>query len=99
MDFLSFLNNIPALLGQHLSTLIGLIFLDPPYGSGDLEALMVWLAASSLLQVGGRVVLEQGKRDPIFPWPRRLIVRKQSRYGDTRLTVFESDPAACRDRP
>lgn len=76
----------------------GLIFLDPPYGAGDLEALMAWLAASPLLQVGGRVVLEQGKRDPVFPWPQRLIVRKQSRYGDTRLTVFETGPAACRDR-
>ena len=77
----------------------GLIFLDPPYGSGDLEALMAWIGDSPVLQVGGMVVLEQGKRDPIFPWPRRLIVRKQYRYGDTRLTVFETDPAECRDRP
>ena len=28
MDFLAFLGNIPALLGQHLSTLVGLVFLD-----------------------------------------------------------------------
>ena len=28
MDFLAFLNNIPVLLGQHLSTLVGLVFLD-----------------------------------------------------------------------
>ena len=28
MDFLAFLSNIPALLGQHLSTLVGLVFLD-----------------------------------------------------------------------
>ena len=32
MDFLAFLNDIPAILGQHLSTIIGLIFLDVVLG-------------------------------------------------------------------
>ncbi len=32
MDFVAFLSNIPAILGQHLSTIIGLIFLDVVLG-------------------------------------------------------------------
>ena len=32
MDFVAFLSNIPAILGQHLSTILGLIFLDVVLG-------------------------------------------------------------------
>ncbi|MDQ7829137.1 MAG: 16S rRNA (guanine(966)-N(2))-methyltransferase RsmD [Armatimonadota bacterium] len=64
-----------------------LILLDPPYGTGALQATLDALAAGPLLRPGGRVVAEGHWREtPRTPPGWRLV--REARYGETGLWFF-----------
>ena len=69
-----------------------LVFVDPPYASGETARALEAIAGSDVLTDGAMVVVESGRRQPPVPVPG-LAVLDERRYGDTlisRLVVAET---------
>jgi 16S rRNA (guanine966-N2)-methyltransferase len=64
-----------------------LVFLDPPYGSGEIDPVLAALAKLGLVAPGGWIVVEHGRRDVVSA-PRDLEVDLERRYGDSLLTLL-----------
>jgi 16S rRNA (guanine966-N2)-methyltransferase len=64
-----------------------LVFLDPPYGNGEVDSVLAALAKLGLVAPGGWVVVEHGRRDEIHA-PADLEVALERRYGDSLLTLL-----------
>ena len=65
------------------------VFLDPPYGHGELLRGLRLTASLPLLRPGGVVIAEHGGK---LETPARegvLGLKRTARYGDTRLSFFE----------
>lgn len=66
-----------------------IIFLDPPYGSGEMEPILELLGKGEVLDSGAVVVAEHSSKAEL-PGAAGLLKRKKSyRYGDTTLTLME----------
>lgn len=66
----------------------GLIFIDPPYRKGLMEACLLRLAESPIVAEGAIIVAEHSSREETLPQYgtlRRFEVRV---YGDTALSFF-----------
>jgi len=61
-----------------------LVFLDPPYASGELPRALVALVGAGVVAAGGEVVVEAPWRHPL-PAVKGLAAVGQRRYGDTQL--------------
>ncbi len=59
-----------------------LVFLDPPYDSGEADGALESLVAARVLVPGAVVVVESAKRHPLAPVVG-LHVEQERRYGDT----------------
>jgi 16S rRNA (guanine966-N2)-methyltransferase len=64
-----------------------LVFLDPPYASGEAERALVALVDARLLTPEGTVVLEAAWRHPVAAVPGLQAIEER-RYGDTVLLRF-----------
>jgi 16S rRNA (guanine966-N2)-methyltransferase len=62
-----------------------LVFLDPPYESGEALRALRAIADSGILAPGAMVVVETGRHHPLAA-PPALVVIDERRYGDTILT-------------
>jgi 16S rRNA (guanine(966)-N(2))-methyltransferase RsmD len=62
-------------------------FLDPPYGSDELERALPMV--SGVLKPGGLVLAEHSSRRPLPQSVGGLHKRKDYKYGDTMLTLYE----------
>ena len=69
----------------------GLILLDPPYGSGLLEAALETIAAPGILAPGGIVTAEHPADAPPPVMGPSLRIRKTYRYGKIAVTLYERD--------
>jgi 16S rRNA G966 N2-methylase RsmD len=65
-----------------------LVFLDPPYAQAQALGPRLARDLPSLLSAGGTVVVEADRRAPLAIG---LPVRRQRRYGDTSITIHDSD--------
>ncbi len=65
-----------------------LIFADPPYDRGEVDAVLQGLADSPLLRADGRIVVEHSPRErgPDRPFDLRRI--DERRYGQTHVSFF-----------
>lgn len=65
----------------------GLVLVDPPYADA-LEPVLQGIAASGVVDLGGRLSLEHGKRDapPERVGELELVTRR--RYGDTAISIY-----------
>jgi 16S rRNA (guanine966-N2)-methyltransferase len=75
-----------AVLGAPADRAYGVVLVDPPYATPDVE-VAGWLAtahAHGWLAVDAVVVVERG-RGGAFPWPPPLAAVRERRYGDTVL--------------
>jgi 16S rRNA (guanine966-N2)-methyltransferase len=72
-----------------------LIFLDPPYDEGLVEASLKIIGRGQLLTTSGKVVAEHSAREPVSTSYDSLVLNDQRHYGDTRLSFFQ--PAARSD--
>jgi 16S rRNA (guanine(966)-N(2))-methyltransferase RsmD len=84
---------LPALERQGES--FDLIFLDPPYADTGRDPILSWLGRSRLLRPDGLLVLEHATRDATRPAYGTLVRRRDSRYGDTRLSFYRPGAAAA----
>ncbi len=69
------------------------VFIDPPYGQGEAERSLAYLAGSALLDDESVVVAESSSRELLpaaFPHLREFDRRI---YGDTALAFFRREPA------
>ena len=62
-----------------------LVFLDPPYESGELARTLPALAAGGLLREGALVVVEHARHHALTA-PPGLAALDERRYGDTTIT-------------
>lgn len=68
-----------------------LVFLDPPYGGGLLQSLLVDTHLDALLSRDGVIVAESRKDESL---PERLegrVVCDARLYGDTRITIYKRE--------
>jgi len=66
----------------------GIIFVDPPYGSKEIERVLPIIGRRHLLASGGIVVVEHFFKKEIPGTAGRLKVTRSYRYGDTMLTFY-----------
>ena len=65
-----------------------LVFCDPPYNQGLVNATLAALDKSSLLREDCIIVLEHSKHElPLEVWTKFLL-RRSERYGETTLSFF-----------
>jgi 16S rRNA (guanine966-N2)-methyltransferase len=73
---------------EHLKA--DIIFLDPPYMSGEIERLLPLLGEKEgILSAGAAVVAEHSKREEPPQGAGILKKKKSYKYGDTILTLYE----------
>jgi 16S rRNA G966 N2-methylase RsmD len=67
-----------------------LVFLDPPYESGDLDAILAAIGPSSLVARGGRIIAEHPSARDVCPTPPLRVIGSRS-YGGTALTTLAAE--------
>lgn len=71
-----------------------LVFLDPPYASGEMEEALAGLVESGLLSSGAVVVAESAKRHPVAP-VAGLVLEHERSYGDTIVRWLRAERDAA----
>jgi 16S rRNA (guanine966-N2)-methyltransferase len=67
-----------------------IIFIDPPYASDELEPTLKLIDDLDLLADEGVVIAEHSSKKTLALPLRNLKLKKNYRYGDTTLTLYES---------
>lgn len=65
-----------------------IVFLDPPYGMGEVPRCLEALAASSLLAPAATVVAEHHHKDPVPETIGPLHLTRVQKYGETVLSFY-----------
>jgi len=65
-----------------------LIFVDPPYGSGLYEGILMVLASTGIMAKKGIVVVEHSKKYDLPSEIGKLYVYAQKGYGDTVISYY-----------
>jgi 16S rRNA (guanine966-N2)-methyltransferase len=65
-----------------------IVFLDPPYHSGELMEVLPLIGEGNILEEGGIVVAEHFFKTKLPDTVKRLRLIKSYKYGDTVLTVY-----------
>jgi len=68
-----------------------IIFLDPPYHSEELEDMLSLLSGGTLLKDDGIVIAEHLSKKKLPDEIGMLIKKKDYKYGDTMLTLFQKE--------
>lgn len=66
-----------------------IIFADPPYASAELDKILPLIDKYGILNAQGVVIFEHGTKAVIPEGAGRLKLRRQYRYGDTRLALYK----------
>lgn len=67
---------------------LDIVFLDPPYGSGELELTVPMLGSGTVLADNAIVIAEHSKRETLPDESGCLCKHKEYKYGGTRLTLY-----------
>ncbi|MBI1810774.1 MAG: 16S rRNA (guanine(966)-N(2))-methyltransferase RsmD [Nitrospirae bacterium] len=65
-----------------------IVFLDPPYHSGELEHILPMLSNGEMLNEEGIIIAEHTSKKKLPDEIGRLAKKKDYKYGDTMLTLF-----------
>lgn len=68
-----------------------ILFLDPPYHTGEMERIFKVLSKGDILREGGILVAEHFKKKKLPEEAGNLKLLKSYFYGDTVLTLFKKD--------
>lgn len=66
-----------------------IIFLDPPYHTGEMDRIIKILSKGDVLNEDGVLVAEHFKKKTLPEEAGRLRLLKEYRYGDTVLSLFK----------
>jgi 16S rRNA (guanine(966)-N(2))-methyltransferase RsmD len=85
---------LPRLAQQ--GVVFDLVFLDPPYGVGEVAEAMAALARlPSLVAAGGWVVCQRSRREELEERIGCLARKRQSRFGETVLDFYTCAPVGA----
>ncbi len=65
-----------------------IVFLDPPYHTGELERILPLLSNGEILNDKGIIIAEHPSKKKLPDEIGKLIQKKAYKYGDTMLTLF-----------
>ncbi len=65
-----------------------IVFLDPPYHSGELMEILPLIAGGNILEDGGIVIAEHFFKTKLPDTLNGLKLKKSYKYGDTVLSVY-----------
>ncbi|MCQ2442983.1 MAG: 16S rRNA (guanine(966)-N(2))-methyltransferase RsmD [Oscillospiraceae bacterium] len=68
-----------------------LIFLDPPYDSGLLEAALKKIASIDILAENGIIVCESRTEHPMMQLPEPFVRSKDYRYGKIKVNLYRKE--------
>jgi len=69
-----------------------IIFADPPYASDEIVKILPLIGKYGILDAQGVVLCEHGAKAVVPETAGDLKLRKQYRYGDTRLALYRKEP-------
>ncbi|MFP6665144.1 MAG: 16S rRNA (guanine(966)-N(2))-methyltransferase RsmD [Deltaproteobacteria bacterium] len=81
----------PALAGLAEGVVFDLVFLDPPYGKVDIDAILVGLVARELLEEGAFVLIEHPHGNG--PSAEGLELELERRYGGSEISLLRRKSA------
>jgi 16S rRNA (guanine966-N2)-methyltransferase len=67
-----------------------IIFLDPPYGSGEITKIISLIGEGKIIREGGLVIAEHFSKTKLPEAAGSLSCVKSYKYGDTVLTLYKS---------
>ena len=70
--------------------LYDIIFLDPPYQSGEIEKLLSLIGEGKIVRAGGLVIAEHFFKTMLPASAGRLQFVKSYKYGDTVLSMYRA---------
>jgi 16S rRNA (guanine966-N2)-methyltransferase len=65
-----------------------LVFLDPPYGYGIPDTILLLLAQKNLVIPDGRIIVEHSRREELAAVYQHLVRSDQRRYGATLISFY-----------
>ncbi len=65
-----------------------IIFTDPPYLKDYAQKIIDSMAKSSVLEIGGILVLEHHKKEGFISPEDKLLLLKERKFGDTVISIF-----------
>jgi 16S rRNA G966 N2-methylase RsmD len=65
-----------------------IVFLDPPYHTGELERILPLLCGGEMLNDKGIIIAEHLSKKKLPDEIGKLIRKKAYKYGDTMLTLY-----------
>ena len=68
-----------------------LIFMDPPYESGEIDLAMKLIDQNSLIKSTGLIIVEHSRRDRLDAKYGQLKMFKNRNYGDTDICIFKPE--------
>ncbi len=68
-----------------------IIFADPPYASDEIEKILPLIDKYGILDADGVLLCEHGAKAAVPVASGSLKLRKQYRYGDTRLALYRKE--------
>jgi 16S rRNA (guanine966-N2)-methyltransferase len=68
-----------------------IIFADPPYASTEIEKILPLISKYGILDAQGVVLCEHAAKGVVPEAAGSLKLRKQYRYGDTRLALYRNE--------
>jgi 16S rRNA (guanine966-N2)-methyltransferase len=85
-------SEVAEFLKKDYTKYFDIIFIDPPYASDELEKALLLIDGADMLADGGLVLAEHASKKNLSAPLKHLRVKKNYRYGDTALTLFELGP-------
>ncbi|KKK57241.1 hypothetical protein LCGC14_3056470, partial [marine sediment metagenome] len=70
---------------------LDIVFLDPPYGSGELDLSIPLLGSGAALSDSAIVIAEHARLETLPDESGVLRKHKEYRYGDTRLALYRKE--------
>ncbi|MDR3589643.1 MAG: 16S rRNA (guanine(966)-N(2))-methyltransferase RsmD [Negativicutes bacterium] len=67
-----------------------LIFCDPPYNRGHVDAVLARIDAAEILAPDGVVVIEHSKHEPITAVLQKLQIRRSEHFGETTVSFLRA---------
>ncbi len=65
-----------------------IVFMDPPYNTNLAENALLLLEENDLVEVSGLVIVESSSQKEMPSGVGRLVISRQEKYGDTKLTFY-----------
>lgn len=72
-------------------SIFDIIFVDPPYASGELDIVLPLIDEKGVLRDNGIVIAEHSTKKILLPEIGSLKLIKTYKYGDTSLSLYKKD--------